>query len=133
MSELRGTILTDGRETGNKINWTVEPETAEEWQEAVNVAEFYLLLDSARQYGLIEGGPLIDIERCEELLRRGRQKGFQPRPAGELAALLATVSSRSEKEKSCGLSNDYQSRGGCCSFLNSLGAMRVSETGRESQ
>ena len=68
---------------------TKEPETPEQWQEAVNLAEFYLLLDSARQYGLLEGGPSLDIERCEELLQRGKQQGFQPQSAGELAALLA--------------------------------------------
>jgi hypothetical protein len=67
----------------------VELERAEEWQEAVNVAELYLLLASARQYGLIEGGPPIHIERCEELLRRGKQQGFQPQSVGELATLLA--------------------------------------------
>ena len=66
-----------------------EPETAEQWQEAVNLAESYLLLDSARQYGLIEGGPPIDTARCEELLQRGKQQGFQPQSAGELAALFA--------------------------------------------
>lgn len=45
---------------GAEVSLPVEPETAEEWQEAVDVAELYLLLESARQYGLIEGGhPLL--------------------------------------------------------------------------
>ena len=72
-----------------EVNLPAEPETAEEWQEAVNMAELYRLLYDAQQYGLIEGGPPIDIKRCEELLRRGRQQGFQPQSAGELALLLA--------------------------------------------
>jgi hypothetical protein len=32
-----------------------DPETADEWQEAVDIAEFWLLIDSARQYGLVKG------------------------------------------------------------------------------
>lgn len=84
----------DHRKRGAEVSLPVEPETAEEWQEAVDVAELYLLLDSARQYGLIEGGPPIDIKRCEELLRRGRQKGFQSQPAGELATLNGAAAHR---------------------------------------
>ena len=37
-----------------------------------------LALDSARQYGLVTGGPVIDVDRCWELLARGRAKGFVP-------------------------------------------------------
>lgn len=76
-------------EMDTEINVPGEPETSERWQKAVNLAEFYLLLESARQYGLIEGGPSMDIERCEELLHRGKQPGVQPQSAGELALLLA--------------------------------------------
>ena len=55
-----------------------DPKTPEEWQEAVNLAETLLLVDSARQYGLITGGPVIDINRCEFILRCGRQRGYRP-------------------------------------------------------
>ena len=71
-----------------EMNFPVEPEMLDERQEAVNMTEFYLLLDSARQYGLVEGGPPSGVERCEKLLQRGKQQGFQPQPAGELATLL---------------------------------------------
>ena len=54
------------------------PKNAIEWQEAVDAAYFGLLLDSARQYGLVTGVPEINIERAEELLREGRQRGFVP-------------------------------------------------------
>lgn len=33
-----------------------DPQTPEEWQEAVNAAEFYTLVESARLYGLITNG-----------------------------------------------------------------------------
>ena len=72
-----------------KVSLQTEPETTEEWQEAVNIAEFYLLLDDARQYGLLKGGLPVDVKRCQELLRRGKQQGFQLQSVGELAALFA--------------------------------------------
>lgn len=51
--------------------------TPTEWQEAVDAAEFYLLLHSAIAYGLVTG-PKVDVDRCEELLRCGKAMGFRP-------------------------------------------------------
>lgn len=56
------------------------PKTPAEWQFCVDAAEFYLAMDSAKQYGLITGGPIIDIERCDELLSRGKTLGYKARP-----------------------------------------------------
>jgi hypothetical protein len=56
----------------------VDPSTREEWQEAVNAADFLLRLESARLYGLIEGGPVPDIERCEDIIQRGKVLGVVP-------------------------------------------------------
>jgi hypothetical protein len=52
--------------------------TTEDWQEAVDVAYTYHLLDEARQLNLIvnESGPEIDVERCELLLEAGRARGI---------------------------------------------------------
>lgn len=55
------------------------PRNQKEWQEAVDLAHFHLLLESARQYGLVEGGPCVNVERCEQLLAGGRQLGLTPR------------------------------------------------------
>jgi hypothetical protein len=55
-----------------------DPTTPEEWQLAVNAAYFCLLVDSCRQYGLIEGGPTFNLARAEELLARGRALGVTP-------------------------------------------------------
>lgn len=56
------------------------PQTRAEWQSAVDAAEACLTLDSARQYGLVEGGPVIDVRRCRRVLREGRQRGIRPSP-----------------------------------------------------
>lgn len=55
-----------------------DPETPEQWQLAVDAAHACLALDSAKQYGLIEGGPRIDVERCVEILEGGEKLGYHP-------------------------------------------------------
>lgn len=56
----------------------IDPQTDADWQEAVDAAEVMMLGDSARQYGLITGWPVVNIERCEEILAKGKQRGFVP-------------------------------------------------------
>ena len=56
----------------------MDPQTPVEWQQVVDACQGLLALDSARQYGLVTGGPVIDVDRCWELLARGRAKGFVP-------------------------------------------------------
>lgn len=56
------------------------PVTREEWQEAADFAEVLLTIDSARLYGLITGGPEVDLDRCRELLDRALELGISPRP-----------------------------------------------------
>jgi glycine/serine hydroxymethyltransferase len=55
------------------------PTTAQEWQQAVDAAEAWLVMDSAKSCGLIAGGPRIDVERCEEILGEGKRLGFYPK------------------------------------------------------
>ena len=64
---------------------TKDPRTPGEWQEAVDMAEFLLLMDSARQYGLITGGPKIRAARCAEIVRSGKAIGYRP---ASIAVLL---------------------------------------------
>lgn len=45
------------------------PLTPQEWQDAADCAEFLLHLDASRKYGLVTGGPEIDPDRCQEILR----------------------------------------------------------------
>lgn len=58
-----------------------DPQTPEQWQHAVDLAYSYLLFDSARQYGLVTGGPTVRTKRCEEILQAGRARGISPAPA----------------------------------------------------
>lgn len=51
-----------------------------EWQSAVDAAHACLVLDSARCYGLVSGGPQIDAERCDHILKSGKALGYHPRP-----------------------------------------------------
>lgn len=57
-----------------------DPTTPEEWQEAVDLAATHLRIDAARKYGIMTGGPEIDIERCVGLLKAGKEKGVTPSP-----------------------------------------------------
>ena len=54
--------------------------TDEDWQEAVDAAYTYLLLDEAHQLDLIAGDDdvEIDVGRCERLLEAGRARGIGP-------------------------------------------------------
>jgi hypothetical protein len=67
-----------------------DPKSADEWELAVNAAEYFLSIDAARQYGLITGGPVVNTDRAVELLERGRKLGYQPRPFGELVEMFGT-------------------------------------------
>lgn len=56
----------------------VTPQTEQEWQEAVDLADGLLAVVSARAYGLVAGGPEVDVDRCYSILRRGAELGFSP-------------------------------------------------------
>lgn len=60
--------------------WPVEPTTIGEWQVAVDAADACLTLNSARRYGLIAGGPEVNVARCSEILDRGVEMGVFPIP-----------------------------------------------------
>lgn len=55
-----------------------DPRTPEEWQIAVDAAEMFTMLESAKAFGLIAGGPVVDMSRCEQILERGAALGFRP-------------------------------------------------------
>ena len=57
------------------------PQTRDEWQVAADCAHACLCLDSARLYGLVEGGPQVDVARCQFILDVAKvQHGITPRP-----------------------------------------------------
>jgi len=57
-----------------------DPTTPEEWQAAVDAADFLLLIDDARRYGLIASDQVIDVVRCIQILERGADRGVFPTP-----------------------------------------------------
>lgn len=57
-----------------------ESRTKREWQDAVDAAHGALALDAARQYGLVTGGPAVHVERCQQILTRGKARGIMPAP-----------------------------------------------------
>lgn len=57
-----------------------DPTTPAEWQTAVDAAKALLTLEAARSYGLVRGGPGVNVGRCEDLLARGRARGIEPSP-----------------------------------------------------
>ena len=75
-----------------------DPSAPAEWQASVDAAEGALALDSARQYGLVIGGPKVNADRCVEILDAGRKRGIVPSPDAVqefVAALLTTAENSS--------------------------------------
>lgn len=57
-----------------------EPETVEEWQEAVNIVQALLIVHDARTKRAFSDGSNIDAKRCNDTLLRGKQMGIVPQP-----------------------------------------------------
>jgi hypothetical protein len=60
------------------------------WQELVDSAHALLSIDSARQYGLITGGPECNHKRCYQILKDGQARGVHPR-ADAVESFIAAV------------------------------------------
>jgi hypothetical protein len=54
-----------------------DPNTPEEWQQAVDAAKFLRAFHDAKLFGLVTG-PKINVDRCDDLLRRGRDRKVFP-------------------------------------------------------
>lgn len=79
----------DTKATGQEACRTRDPKTKEEWQEAVDAASACRAIADCKAYGLLDGGPVINAERCDEILTRGAALGVMPTaPAKELAVEL---------------------------------------------
>jgi hypothetical protein len=62
------------------------PKTPDQWQEAVDAAAAARTIADCMMYGLLAGGPAIDVARCDLILARGRKRGVLPSaPRIELA------------------------------------------------
>lgn len=54
------------------------PTTPYEWQNAMDLAHGALVLESVRQYGLVTGGPAVNVERCQEIYHQAKDRGHRP-------------------------------------------------------
>lgn len=68
-----------------------DPKTRGEWQDAVDAAHGAVTLVSARAYGLVTGGPEINVVRCEEILAAGKRRGIKPSPDAVERFVDATI------------------------------------------
>jgi hypothetical protein len=73
------------------------PRTRAEFQEAVDAAAGLRSIADCKMYGLIEGGPAIDVDRCDMMLEAGRVAGvFPSKPVSELALeMIAAINAES--------------------------------------
>lgn len=65
------------------------PRTEDEWRIAVRAAAGLLLIDDARVFGLVAGGPDIDRDRCEEIIRLGGEQDITLRGMQAVDAAVA--------------------------------------------
>lgn len=62
------------------------PRTLGQWQEAADVALFFLKVADFQDLGLLTGGPVVNRRECERILSSAEKRGVLPhesRPAGE--------------------------------------------------
>ncbi len=57
---------------------------------AALLAHAWTLIDSARRYGLIKGGPPVNLAQCQAYIRRGRRLGHFP-GNDEIGAMVGRV------------------------------------------
>lgn len=62
-----------------------------ELRQAALLARVSLLLASARAYGFVDGGPDVDVDRCEEVIEVAREAGMEPTDDEVDAALVEFV------------------------------------------
>lgn len=51
------------------------PETSQEWQDVMDIADAAIRLDAARKYGLVKGGPKVNLKRCQEIVELAKSRG----------------------------------------------------------
>lgn len=55
-----------------------DPVTPADWRQAVDLAATLLAIESSRRYGLVEGGPVINVGRCDDILAKAAEMGIVP-------------------------------------------------------
>lgn len=76
-----------------------DPQTPAEWQEALDAATALRAIADCMMYGLVQGGPTINVERCDDLIARARRLRFRPSaPAADLAVAYIEQLNHAEHE-----------------------------------
>jgi hypothetical protein len=66
-----------------------DPRSPSEWQEAADAASGLRAIADAKMYGLIAGGPAIDVARCDKILQEAARRGIRPsKPSHDLAIAM---------------------------------------------
>ena len=73
------------------IRTVADPETPDQWRHVATMAAALLRIDACRQYGLITGGPIVNVNRCEALIAGARKRGIRITADAIDAAVLAIV------------------------------------------
>lgn len=68
-----------------------DPQTPEQWRMAAAMAQACIVLDAARQYGLVTGGPGVNLNRCLEVVARAKARDIVPSEAEIDQAIQAIV------------------------------------------
>lgn len=97
-----------------------DPTTPAEWQEAADAAVFCIGVHSARAYGLVATDLDVDVDRCEDILRRAPFHGALVRPLeAVLSARLGVDEWPNDEEmaKHCGGEDPDHLYGGGCGHM----------------
>lgn len=97
-----------------------DPKTPEEWQEAAALAHCMLLIDAARQYGLVTGGPVVDVKvlsraKWQSLLPtdNAAERSIEVSGQAQERASMTVVTNRSAKRLQCLADDDRHHRERC--------------------
>ena len=75
-----------------------DPETPQQWQEAVDAAQGILALEYARLLGLMTNTNEINVERCAAILTRGAELGVTP-AEGAIRDFVCEAASEEDRER----------------------------------
>lgn len=79
-----------------------DPTTQAEWQMAVDVAAGLRAIADCKMYGLIKGGPGIDVARCDQILELGASLQVHPsRPTKDLALEMVRSLNQEARRQTC--------------------------------
>lgn len=97
-------MLADRITVGKLPFMRKHPQTAAEWQEAYDMAHVMRMLHDCKLYGLLVGGPTIDVQRCDYLIAQGNAMGLRTsRPALDLAVAYVTAHNDRAAERAAGV------------------------------